>query len=282
MLRVASTYSFSALTAVLAGDYFDKFLSSLQLQADKLWITQLAVVACISLAAKVEETQVPLLLDFQVEDSKYVFEARTIKRMEILVLSTLQWKMNHVSKSCSSLINSVRIARIVYEGFKLGLPNVRWFVIGDDDTVSFSDNQVSVLARYDHDLTYHLARMWPERVEKVVIANSGVNMRRGDHEALLKRAKLEKIEELMLPSTAAQLNKLLSLAMARRLDIIPNFLSDIIQQQKQNPLATTQTKPKSPRHLNQSPVSTSPGSKIRTDPTAPTQPSLKSTSPPKT
>ncbi|TQD90300.1 hypothetical protein C1H46_024128 [Malus baccata] len=124
--------------------------------------------------------------------------------------------------------------------------------------------------------------MWPERVENVVIASSGVNMRRGDHEALLKRAKLEKIRELMLPSTAAQLNKLLSLAMARPLDIIPDFLSDIIQQQKQNPLATAHTKPKSPRHLNQSPVSTSPGSKIRTNPTALTQPSLKSTSPPKT
>lgn len=78
-------------------------------------------------------------------------------------------------------------------------------------------------------VAYHLARMWPERVEKAVIASSGVNMRRGDHEALLKRAKLEKIEDLMLPSTAAQLNKLLTLAMARRLDIIPDFfLSDII------------------------------------------------------
>lgn len=31
------------------------------------------------------------------EDSKYVFEAKTIKRMEILVLSTLEWKMNPVT-----------------------------------------------------------------------------------------------------------------------------------------------------------------------------------------
>lgn len=30
----------------------------------------------------------------KVEDSRYVFEAKTIKRMEILVLSTLGWKMN--------------------------------------------------------------------------------------------------------------------------------------------------------------------------------------------
>ena len=38
---------------------------------------QLAVVTCLSLAAKVEETQVPLLSDLQVEDSEYVFEAKT-------------------------------------------------------------------------------------------------------------------------------------------------------------------------------------------------------------
>lgn len=31
------------------------------------------------------------------EDSRYVFEAKTIKRMEILVLSTLGWKMNPVT-----------------------------------------------------------------------------------------------------------------------------------------------------------------------------------------
>ncbi|KAM1016955.1 hypothetical protein ACFX13_047315 [Malus domestica] len=83
---------------------------------------------------------------------------------------------------------------------------------------------------YSGFVAYHLARIWLERVEKVVIANSGVNMRRGDHKALLKKAKLEKIEDLMLHSTAPQLNKLLSLAMARRLDIIPDlFLSDIIR-----------------------------------------------------
>lgn len=31
------------------------------------------------------------------EDSKFVFEAKTIQRMEILILSTLQWKMNPVT-----------------------------------------------------------------------------------------------------------------------------------------------------------------------------------------
>ncbi|KAK9270904.1 hypothetical protein L1049_026490 [Liquidambar formosana] len=97
MLKVHAYYSFSVLTAVLAVNYFDRFLLGFQFQGEKPWMTQLAAVACLSLAAKVEETQVPLLLDFQVEDAKYVFEARTIQRMEILVLSTLQWRMNPVT-----------------------------------------------------------------------------------------------------------------------------------------------------------------------------------------
>ncbi|KAE8665206.1 Cyclin-D3-2 [Hibiscus syriacus] len=97
VLKVNAHFSFSALTAVLAVNYLDRFLFSFRFQSEKPWTTQLAAVACLSLAAKVEETQVPLLLDLQVEEARYVFEAKTIQRMEILVLSSLQWKMNPVT-----------------------------------------------------------------------------------------------------------------------------------------------------------------------------------------
>lgn len=91
-------------------------------------MTQLLAVACLSLAAKMEETEVPLSLDLQVwifsfiaslifcmqnsisfrfiwwiwrmsqaGESKFVFEARTIQRMELLVLSTLSWRMQAVT-----------------------------------------------------------------------------------------------------------------------------------------------------------------------------------------
>jgi len=32
-----------------------------------------------------------------VEDSRYLFETKTIKKMELLVLSTLEWRMNPVT-----------------------------------------------------------------------------------------------------------------------------------------------------------------------------------------
>ncbi|KZV39733.1 hypothetical protein F511_08195 [Dorcoceras hygrometricum] len=97
ILKVISHYGFNSLTAALAVNYYDRFIASPCFQKDKPWMSQLVAVACVSLAAKVEETQVPLLIDFQVEESKYLFEAKTIQRMELLVLSTLQWKMNPVT-----------------------------------------------------------------------------------------------------------------------------------------------------------------------------------------
>ena len=66
MLKVNAHYSFSALTAVLAVNYLDRFLFSFRIQNEMPWLTHLAVVACLSLAAKVEETHVPLSVDLQV------------------------------------------------------------------------------------------------------------------------------------------------------------------------------------------------------------------------
>lgn len=98
ILRVNAYYGFSATTAILAVNYFDRFLWSSNLRTDsKPWMMQLAVVTCLSLAAKVEETDAPLLLDLQVECSECVFDAKTIQKMELLVLSTLKWRMNPVT-----------------------------------------------------------------------------------------------------------------------------------------------------------------------------------------
>lgn len=70
ILAVNSYHAFSAFTAVLSVNYLDRFLLGLQFWRDdmpmKPWMLQLAAVACISLAAKVAETHVPLLLDLQV------------------------------------------------------------------------------------------------------------------------------------------------------------------------------------------------------------------------
>ncbi|KAF4375787.1 hypothetical protein F8388_014509 [Cannabis sativa] len=61
-------------------------------------------------------------------------------------------------------------------------------------------------------VAYNVAKRWGERVVRVVIASSGLNMKREDGVELLKRGKVEKTEELMLPATAKQMRNLLSLA----------------------------------------------------------------------
>ncbi|CAN6449743.1 unnamed protein product [Victoria cruziana] len=113
ILSVIAHYKFTAHTAVLAVHFLDRFLSTLQFQREKPWMTQLVAVTCLSLGAKVEETQVPFLLDLQVEETKYVFEAKTIQRMELLVLSALEWKMHPVTP----------LSFIYYVVRKLGLRN---------------------------------------------------------------------------------------------------------------------------------------------------------------
>ncbi|XP_042507544.1 cyclin-D3-1-like [Macadamia integrifolia] len=97
MRKVHAYYSFGPLSAYLSINYLDRFLSAYELPRGKIWMMQLLAVTCLSLAAKMDETEVPMSLDLQLGDSKFIFEAITIQRMELLVLSTLKWRMQAVT-----------------------------------------------------------------------------------------------------------------------------------------------------------------------------------------
>lgn len=99
-IKTASrSLKFNASTVLLAVSYLDRcFLipNGFCLKQDKPWMSQLAAIACLSLAAKLEESYVPLLLDIQLSSgpvSSFVFDSKTVRRMELLVLSTLSWRM---------------------------------------------------------------------------------------------------------------------------------------------------------------------------------------------
>ncbi|XP_057799909.1 uncharacterized protein LOC131015519 isoform X2 [Salvia miltiorrhiza] len=78
-------------------------------------------------------------------------------------------------------------------------------------------------------VAYRMAEMWPERVEKVVIASSAVNLRRSDNARLMKQADVDKIEDLLLPVTAAQLRLSLRFVVSRPPPYVPDFvLNDFI------------------------------------------------------
>lgn len=52
--------------------------------------------------------------------------------------------------------SAIRISRIVSETLRLGMKDVRWFVMGNDDTVFVPDNLVRVLQKYDHNEYYYI------------------------------------------------------------------------------------------------------------------------------
>ncbi|XP_010548463.1 PREDICTED: cyclin-D5-1-like [Tarenaya hassleriana] len=82
-------------TTYLGIYYLDTFLWRRSIDEGKSWAIRLLSVACLSLAAKMEEHSVPSLSELPSED--YVFGSKVIQRMELLVLSTLDWRMNSVT-----------------------------------------------------------------------------------------------------------------------------------------------------------------------------------------
>ncbi|CAH9093179.1 unnamed protein product [Cuscuta europaea] len=97
ILKVQRYYGFQPLTAYLAVNYFDRFLNVRRLPMTNGWPLQLLSIACLSLAAKMEESLVPSLLHLQVEGPKYIFEPKTIRRMEVHVLSVLDWRLRSIT-----------------------------------------------------------------------------------------------------------------------------------------------------------------------------------------
>ena len=72
-----------------------KFVGYCDKQSEKYWAIRLLSLACLSLAAKMEECRVPALSEFRVEE--YNFGSEVIQRMELLVLNTLEWKMSSIT-----------------------------------------------------------------------------------------------------------------------------------------------------------------------------------------
>ncbi|KAL2324292.1 hypothetical protein Fmac_023350 [Flemingia macrophylla] len=97
ILKVHAFYEFRPVTAFLSVNYLDRFLSRCSLPRASGWPFQLLSVACLSLAAKMEESHVPFLLDLQLFQPKFIFEPKTLQRMELWVMSNLDWRLRSVT-----------------------------------------------------------------------------------------------------------------------------------------------------------------------------------------
>ncbi|KAK4480137.1 hypothetical protein RD792_013195 [Penstemon davidsonii] len=134
-LQACNYYNFGESTLYTATTYFDRFLSVYQSPVDITWAIQLAAVACLSLAAKIEEVNVPFTVDLQAVEPKFMFEGKTIQRMELMVLNKLKWeikaytplnfldyylrKLNHGELPSGKLITrSIQIILITIQGIQ--------------------------------------------------------------------------------------------------------------------------------------------------------------------
>ncbi|KAI5077210.1 hypothetical protein GOP47_0007034 [Adiantum capillus-veneris] len=98
MVKAHSLFNFSPVSVALAVNYMDRYLDKSLAPAWKPWMMELLSVTCLSLAAKIEEVEVPALLDLQAcEGLDHTFEAKTVQRMEMNVLGALNWRLNSIT-----------------------------------------------------------------------------------------------------------------------------------------------------------------------------------------
>uniref|UniRef100_J3LQU3 Cyclin-like domain-containing protein n=1 Tax=Oryza brachyantha TaxID=4533 RepID=J3LQU3_ORYBR len=99
ILETRGCFGFCHRTAYLAIAYFDRFCARRCIDRSVMpWAARLLAVACVSLAAKMEEYRAPALSEFRAgDDDGYEFSCVSIRRMELLVLSTLDWRMGAVT-----------------------------------------------------------------------------------------------------------------------------------------------------------------------------------------
>ncbi|XP_054810909.1 putative cyclin-D6-1 isoform X1 [Prosopis cineraria] len=83
------------LLSYLAVNYVDRFLANRGISQPKSWIHRLLAVSCLSLAAKMMKTEFSVS-DIQGEGG-IIFERRTVRRMESLILGALQWRMRSIT-----------------------------------------------------------------------------------------------------------------------------------------------------------------------------------------
>ncbi|KAB2038855.1 hypothetical protein ERO13_D03G148400v2 [Gossypium hirsutum] len=68
--------------------------------------------------------------------------------------------------------SAIRISRIVTETLSMKMDNVRWFVMGDDDTVFITENLIRVLRKYDHTQYYYIGSLSESHIQNIFFSYS--------------------------------------------------------------------------------------------------------------
>ncbi|KAH6803386.1 hypothetical protein C2S51_031633 [Perilla frutescens var. frutescens] len=156
ILHKGALFGFHFRTAYLSLIYLDRFFSRRTIDEEKLWAIRLLSIACLSLAAKMEECEPPSLSEYEVDE--YSFDGGVIQRMELLVLNTLEWKMSCITPF-NYLIYFValfccgefRLEELIDRAIELILAIMAEINVMDHRPSVIA--AAAVLAAYDHHLT---------------------------------------------------------------------------------------------------------------------------------
>ncbi|XP_073128098.1 cyclin-D5-1 [Henckelia pumila] len=161
ILDAKGLFGFHLSTAYLSMIYFDRFFSRRWIDDEKLWAIRLLSVASLSLAAKMEECEVPGLSEYHVDE--YNFQGNVIQKMELLVLNTLEWRMScatpfaYLSYFTTKFCEELRHKELVTRATDL--------ILAVMEEIDVSEHRPSVvaaaavLAAYDNQLTKKLFEM---------------------------------------------------------------------------------------------------------------------------
>ncbi|KAJ0966036.1 hypothetical protein J5N97_027174 [Dioscorea zingiberensis] len=95
ILQAQCACNVDPLMAYLAINYVDRFLARQEIPREKPWAVWLLAVSSLSLASKMNMSDFSLP-DFQIKEG-FIFDDQTIRRMELLVLGALDWRMRSIT-----------------------------------------------------------------------------------------------------------------------------------------------------------------------------------------
>ncbi|MCD7451011.1 hypothetical protein HAX54_009375 [Datura stramonium] len=102
------SYNIDRVTAYLAFNYIDRFLSKQVVLENKQWIVRILVIASLSLAAKMRSINLSIShiinpisdsmkKQFEQRTEGLIFDLQSVHRMESLILATLNWRLRSIT-----------------------------------------------------------------------------------------------------------------------------------------------------------------------------------------
>ncbi|KAL3637702.1 hypothetical protein CASFOL_018150 [Castilleja foliolosa] len=92
ILQTSIMLGYHNRTVYLSLIYFDRFWAIIGLSdAKPTWTSRILSIACLSIAAKMEEQKAHSFKEYHVDG--YKFQGGAVQKMELCVLNTLEWKM---------------------------------------------------------------------------------------------------------------------------------------------------------------------------------------------